>query len=292
MARPPKKGIEYFPFDADFLNNIKVRRILRGCGAGSIAVLIYLLGNIYKDEGYYMRWNNEIAFVISDSVGVTEGLVQETLNKALQVGFFNEEMFNKYKILTSKGVQKRYFLATDKRVNDHIIEEYIIVNETETGVSDTGTRVKVSESTQKKKKVNKSKLNNNNNNTVVDEKVAEIAKLYEKSGFGQINSLIAESIKDISEDYNLEWIAEAFKIAADNNKHNLAYVKGILENWRSKGKTSSKVNEPKKTKFHNFKQLSDDYPDNYLDDLAKQKRDALYKQLKEEDAETKDIMKS
>ncbi len=77
MARPLKKGIPYFSLDVDFLSDIKVRRILRGCGTKSIAILISLLGNIYRDEGYYLRWDDDVAFLVADEVGTNEGSVEE-----------------------------------------------------------------------------------------------------------------------------------------------------------------------------------------------------------------------
>ena len=51
MARPLKQGIDYFPFDVNFLRNIKVRRIIKAQNGG-VHVLISLLCNIYEDEGY------------------------------------------------------------------------------------------------------------------------------------------------------------------------------------------------------------------------------------------------
>nr|DAK80447.1 MAG TPA: protein of unknown function (DUF4373) [Caudoviricetes sp.] len=31
MARPTKKGLDYFPLDVDFLSDLKVRRIIKAC---------------------------------------------------------------------------------------------------------------------------------------------------------------------------------------------------------------------------------------------------------------------
>lgn len=176
MARPPKKGLDFFPLDVNFLDDIKVRRIMSACGTNSIVVLICLLSNIYRDEGYYMAWNKDISFLIADKVGVKEGLVSEVLTKALQVGFFDESMFDNYEIITSKGIQDRYFFATGKRVNNHIVEQYLLINDeestvnvTETIVNSTETPVKGDISTQKKRKgkerkVKERKVNNNKQN--------------------------------------------------------------------------------------------------------------------------------
>ena len=65
MARPIKDGIDYFSFDVDFLRDLKVRRIMRACGNVSIAVLICILSTIYRENGYYMTWSDDLAFIIA-----------------------------------------------------------------------------------------------------------------------------------------------------------------------------------------------------------------------------------
>ena len=112
MARPLKQGIDYFSLSVDFLRDIKVRKIKRACGPHAVEILLCLLGNIYRETGYYIGWDEDMMFLVADEVGAKEGLVEETVNKAIQVGFFNQEKFNNYKILTSSGIQKRYLEAT------------------------------------------------------------------------------------------------------------------------------------------------------------------------------------
>lgn len=126
MARPNKQGIDYFSFDTDFFQDIKVRKILRSCGASATSILINLLCRAYKDRGYYMRWDDDMTFLISDDVGVTEGAVKECVNKAIQVGFFDKDLFDKYSILTSSGIQKRFRSATLKRGKVEFDERFLI----------------------------------------------------------------------------------------------------------------------------------------------------------------------
>lgn len=125
-GRPSKQGIDYFPMDVGFFTDVKIRKISRACGPQSTSVLICLLCNIYKDEGYYILWDEDLPFVIADTVGVSEGAVKEVLQKAIQVGFFDTELYEKYKILTSSGIQNRFLLATYQRKETSIIPEYLI----------------------------------------------------------------------------------------------------------------------------------------------------------------------
>lgn len=129
MARPLKQGIDYYPMDVRFLHDMKIKKIMKANGPQSVAVLICLLGSIYCDSGYYMRWDEDVRFLIADEVGVNESLVHEVVKKALQVSFFDQEMFEKYQVLTSAGIQKRFLEATSRRVNGGIKPELSLVND-------------------------------------------------------------------------------------------------------------------------------------------------------------------
>ena len=170
LARPTKTGLEYFPLDVNFLYDIKVRKIIKPLGPEAIGVLVYLLAEIYKDNGYYISWNDDICFLMSDLTGIDEELIKDVVSKALEVGFFNKDKYKKYNILTSKGIQNRYISATEKRKNTNINDDYIIKNEqistnehtqnnSNTKVNSEETGVNVTESTQSKVKESKVKDN-------------------------------------------------------------------------------------------------------------------------------------
>ncbi|WP_242359718.1 phage replisome organizer protein [Lactococcus petauri] len=159
MARPEKQGIPYFSFDVDFFSDIKVKKIMRACGPKSIPVLINLLCNIYRDKGYYIEWDDEIGFLVADEVGTNESIAEEVVNKSLQVGFFDKGIFEKYKILTSKGIQKRYQKATYQRKNNAINPDLLIL-EHEKHMNNSVNHIESTQSKEKQSKVNKSKANN------------------------------------------------------------------------------------------------------------------------------------
>lgn len=126
MARPTKQGLEYFSFDVDFFSDVKVRRISRACGPASTSILICLLCNIYRDKGYYISWDENLPFVVADTIGTTEGAVEEVVKKAIQVGFFNKELFDKYRILTSNGIQNRFKSAVLRREEIEYVVDYLV----------------------------------------------------------------------------------------------------------------------------------------------------------------------
>lgn len=128
MARPVKTGLDYYPLNVDFLQDIKVRKIMRACGTQSIAILISLLSSIYRDEGYYVVWDEDMSFLVADEIGASEGAALEVVKKAVQVGFFNGDIFEEYKVLTSKGIQDRFLGATTRRKRVDLILEYLVVD--------------------------------------------------------------------------------------------------------------------------------------------------------------------
>ena len=162
MARPRKEGLDYFTLDTDFMDNRKVRRLIRACGPGSILILVKLLCNIYGKHGYYILWDDDMPFDIADQlVGVSEGAVSELVNKATQIGFFDQRLFTQYKVLTSREIQVRFLAATQKRIRVGIPDKWNLysgfgrVSASETPVSGEETEFLTPESTQSKVKKSK-----------------------------------------------------------------------------------------------------------------------------------------
>ena len=170
MARPLKQGIDYFPLDVGFLRDVKVRKIMKACGVSAPTILICLVGYIYKDYGYFLCWDEEVGFLVADEVGVSEALVLEVLQQALRVDFFNQKLFDEHKVITSTGIQKRYFAAVARRSKVEVIEKYCLLPRNEGVISDNNlvfvdrnsvpaynNSVSVNKSTQSKEKKSKVK---------------------------------------------------------------------------------------------------------------------------------------
>ena len=114
MGRQLKQGLDYLTLDVDFFESVKVRKIRKDCGNQSIPILIALLCNIFREEGYYVGYDNDLTFLIAEQFGVSEGAVEDTVQKAVLVEFFDSHMFHTYGILTSHGIQQRYFDAVTR----------------------------------------------------------------------------------------------------------------------------------------------------------------------------------
>jgi len=187
MARPLKQGIDYYPVEVDFLKDLKVRKITRACGPVAPVVLISLLSNIYRDYGYYVVWDKDMPFLIADDVGISEGAVEEVVKKALQVGFFEDRLFEEFSILTSHGIQKRFLKASERRKCITMVAEYFLVannNQVNVNINYVNARNnQVNVNGNPQSKVNKSKVNKSNKNLSGDASVPpQEGKEFDKEG--------------------------------------------------------------------------------------------------------------
>jgi DNA replication protein len=62
-----------------------------------------------------------------------------------------------------------------------------------------------------------------------------IFTIYEQN-VGLLLPLVAEELREAGERYPHEWIEEAFRLAAQQNKRRWSYVRAILRRWESEGK--------------------------------------------------------
>ena len=107
MGRNKKTGLDYFPFDIDTFQDIKIRKLIKYQSGKAVTVYALLLCIIYK-SGYYMRWDDELPFIISEQTGFEETYISEVIKSCMVLGLFSKKLFNEYGIVTSRGIQERY----------------------------------------------------------------------------------------------------------------------------------------------------------------------------------------
>ncbi len=86
---------------------------------------------------------------------------------------------------------------------------------------------------------NESKLSNEIDNSSSKDNI-EVFKYFEKCNFGLLSPMLMEKIAADIEIYGPTWVMKAAEIADEESKHTYSYVKGILENWKAKGKITLK----------------------------------------------------
>lgn len=124
-----KSGIDYFPLDVNM--DEKVELIEAEFGLTGFAVLVKLLQRIYGGEGWYVEWTNEVALLFAKRVGAGGSVVSEIVEASIKRGIFDKTLYDKYQILTSAGIQRRYFEAVSRRKNVKVKTEYLLVNVTD-----------------------------------------------------------------------------------------------------------------------------------------------------------------
>lgn len=161
MGRNKKIGLDYFPFDIDFFQDLRIRKLIKYQGGKAVTVYALLLCNIYK-QGYYMRWDEELPFFVSEQTGFEEAYIREVIKCCLVIGLFSKELYDSEKILTSKGIQERYQKICDLCRRNNEIYEYNIISSEDISFSSEEKPVSSAKSTQskvKKSRVKKSKEN-------------------------------------------------------------------------------------------------------------------------------------
>jgi len=124
-----KIGLDYFPFDVDFFDDDKILFTSARFGIKGENIAIRLLCKIYS-EGYFYRFGEDEALLFAKRVGdnCQYSFVNDVVHELVKRGFFNKSIFDRFKILTSSGIQKRYFEASERRKKVEIYEQLLLID--------------------------------------------------------------------------------------------------------------------------------------------------------------------
>ena len=250
MARPRKDGLDYFPLDVNFLSDLKIKKIIRAYGAQAVAVVMSVLTTIYRDNGYFATYDDDLIFIIADELKLEDSYVKNVIEKLIEVDFLSKEQKEKNNILTSIGIQERYLKACERRVKTTLNATYSLLNDSSNELPQTenadeeglciqkphSTGANDSKSTQSK--VNKNKVNKNkiNNNLVSSEKNSDVRELIEmyQENFGVCNPLVINDIQNSLTMFDKDVVIESFRLSIGKDNPYL-YMKGIWKKWKDEG---------------------------------------------------------
>ncbi|MBL3708244.1 DUF4373 domain-containing protein [Enterococcus faecium] len=234
MARPVKDGLDYFPLDVDIFEDEKIEAIAGEFGIKGELAVIKLLCAVYK-KGYFIVWNDLTkATLLKRLPGASKELLDQIVARLVAWGFFNEDLFNSAKVLTSENIQARYFEATKRRKSPKPTQYVINVNNNS---SSNGDNVNINP----QRKVKESKGNKSKENTTESEQYSlQIYSYLEKNGFGSpYGNTMGDNInfwlKDLEEaGLTIEqadaWMIHGVNTAIENNNRTWNYLDGILKN--------------------------------------------------------------
>lgn len=123
-------ALRYFALDCHMDDSIKL--LESEFGLKGFAVIIKLFQKIYGDEGYYCVWNHDVELLFAASLSTDRepiggSFVSEVIKGCLRRGIFDKQKYEKYGILTSRGIQNRYLEAARRRTSTKLINEYLLV---------------------------------------------------------------------------------------------------------------------------------------------------------------------
>lgn len=268
------EGIPYFPLDV-YVDD-KIRLIEAEFGLKGFAVIVKLYQKIYGGFGYYCEWTKDVGLLFSQDVGEGYSSVSEIVSAAIRRGIFDNDLYEKYNILTSQGVQKRYFSAVSRRKQINVKSEYLLINveqfsknvniSSENVSRNTKNAYNFEQSKEKKTKVNKSIVNESKVKT--DDEAppsAAVLQAYEKY-IGIVTPLVADDIDDfLSKGVEPELIIRIIEYACERNARNRQYIQQAIMNNLNDGiltldaynrkEADRRVNykpPQKKSKFNNY----------------------------------------
>lgn len=166
MGRIARDGVDYFAVDVEFDDNVLIV-IAKHKNAG-LGILLRLWQKCYRQKGYYMDWGEDNALLFADEINVDIDTLNALVDTCFRVDVFHRGLWEKYQILTSSGIQKRWrdIVTSAKRMNTEIDPKFDIsglnadklgVNKIDSGYTPGKSAKTPEEMTQSKVKKSKRK---------------------------------------------------------------------------------------------------------------------------------------
>lgn len=278
MARPVKEGLDYFPLYVDIFEDEKIEAISGEFGIKGEIIVVKLLCAIYK-KGYFILWSDLIiAQMLKRLPGISKDLLNNVVERLVLWEFFDKDLFHSAGILTSEQIQENFFEATKRRkspkptlyVLDKFLENDNSIESDVNGVNvDINTQAKgVNVDINSQSKVKESKVKDSVSNNSIS-LLNSMLKIKVTSNFlTKINSNINVN-KLIEELSKSKWVCDNFNLNTASNSFLVKLCDGKFRDFKP-------VN---KNKFKNFKQITDSYSAEELEEMVMQKQKAGFEKL-------------
>lgn len=251
MAGRPKQGIDYAGWSVDiFDGDKKIDKLLDAKGWKGFGIYFFLCQRAYKTNGYYYEWGYDDCATTARKMGggINSGTVKETVDYCLQVDLFDKRLFDEWGVLTSRGIQRRFWAVLSERRSKTVYQEYWLLKSEECNglvkvslKSDVQpTNSNVQSANDDMSHIKKSKVNNIYNIKQFSPELEQPFQTYllvRKHNFGEL----------IPEQENA--LREELQKIADNDAERLAIVKkATVSGWKSFYKTTTKKTDAPRKK--------------------------------------------
>lgn len=143
MSGKPKAGISYAGWNTDiFENDTKIDELIDAQGWIGFSIYFYLCQRAYASDGYFYRWSYANAATTARRMGggIRAETIKAVVATCLQIGLFERSLFDRVGVLTSKGIQRRYMDAIQKRSYKRVDQNIWLLNAEESKGLDVCTQ--------------------------------------------------------------------------------------------------------------------------------------------------------
>lgn len=119
-----KKGIEYFSMNTTF--DTSVRLLLARFKNSGLGIWVRILQALYREEGYFMAWDEESALLLAEELSEDVKTLNQVVEFCVNKEIFDNNLYSKYKILTSRRIQENFYKAVSRRKDIDVRSDFVI----------------------------------------------------------------------------------------------------------------------------------------------------------------------
>lgn len=243
MARPAKKGLDYYPSDTNRRNDFKIMDLLNQYGPLGYTIYDFCLQYVYEN-GYFLDVPlQQVCLTLCRDIGAkwikNKNLVGQVIDYCADIGLFDKDLLRQ-NVMTSVGIQRRYDSVTVRNKVDKSEFwllgkencEAALINAPKNGVSATETKViatetEVSTTNMPQIKVNKIKEKEKKTDVFISLLLKDESD-YQVT-FSQLNNL--KNIYTLIDVENeLVKMSKYFELHPDSRK-TLDDIKSYIDRW-------------------------------------------------------------
>lgn len=243
MARPAKKGLDYYPSDTNRRNDFKIMDLLNQYGPLGYTIYDFCLQYVYEN-GYFLDVPlQQVCLTLCRDIGAkwikNKNLVGQVIDYCADIGLFDKDLLRQ-NVMTSVGIQRRYDSVTVRNKVDKskfwlLGKENCgaaLINAPQNAVSATETKViatetEVSATNMPQIKVNKIKEKEKKTDVFISLLLKDESD-YQVT-FSQLNNL--KNIYTLIDVENeLVKMSKYFELHPDNRK-SLDDIKSYIDRW-------------------------------------------------------------
>lgn len=134
MAGKAKRKLDYAGWSTDiFDNDTKIDKLLDSQGWIGFCIYFFLCQKAFGSDGYFYKWGFDDCASTARKMGggVGSGTVKETVDYCFHIGLFNKGLFDRWRVLTSKGIQRSYWTVAKARRDRTVFRELWLLEEAE-----------------------------------------------------------------------------------------------------------------------------------------------------------------